>query len=71
MSNGLCEEGGYPTYQHIDVVRFIEVFADGENIIIVECPNVREEFFEEWDSGKEGENPNDDDGPNDTDNSAD
>ena len=39
-----------------------------------EIKNFRKTFkevFEEWDSSKEGENPNDDDGPDDTDTSAD
>jgi len=72
MSNGLCsEEGGDPTDEHINVIGLVEVFADSEVLIVVEEPDFGKEVFEEWDSSKEGENPNDDDGPNNTDTSAD
>lgn len=71
MSNGLCEQRGNPADEHIHVVGLIEVFADGEDLIVVESPDLGEEVFEERNSCKEGEDPNDDDGPDDTDSAAD
>ena len=71
MSNGLSEERTYPADKHIDVVGFIKVFADGKDFIVIESPDIGEEVFEELNASKEGEDPNDDDGHDDSDGTAD
>ena len=71
MSNGLSEERAYPADKHIDVVGFIQEFADCEDLIIIESPDLGEEVFEELDASEEAEDPDNDDGHDDTDGTAD
>ena len=71
MSNGLSEERAYPADKHIHIVGLIQEFADCEDFIIIEGPDLGEEVFEELDASEEAEDPDNDDGHDDTDGTAD